>query len=261
MTSPQDVLRLHLTEPETRLYLALLKLGKARVTTIAKHLGMDRSLTYFHLRHLQDKGYVRESRSGSIKQFVATAPSTIAKQWQEQSSAFATILPLLERMGHPDPQAPTIEVFESRAGFLRVYEEIAALEPGSMFRVLEGKRALTGELSLLTPQEWQRFFEKITERKIETKGLFTETAWTIPQGTLSKANHALLQKRVWHMRLIDESRLPFDELLLIYGHKMAFLFPEDHLVITLEHAGVCRVLTTMFEALFLMGTPAKDGWR
>ncbi len=261
MKSPKELLRAQLSEPETEIYLALLKLGKTKVTAIAKHTGINRSLTYFHLKALQDKGYARESRAGSIKQYIATKPEEISKQWQSQSSAFASIVPLLERMSSPDPQAPIIEVFESRKGFLRVYEEIAALEPGSMLRVLEGKRALSGELSLLTQAEWQRFFEAMIEKNIETKGLFTDISRTLPQTKLSKQNHALITKRVWHLRLIEETRLPFDELIMIYGHKIAFLFPDDALVVTIEHASISRALTIMFDTLFQLGSPVKDGWR
>lgn len=261
MKSPKDLLKNQLTEPETELYLALLQLGKTRVAKLAKQVGMDRSLAYFHLKHLQDKGYVRESRSGTIKQFVATTPADIAKHLQEQSSSFSAIVPLLERLGHPDPQTPTIEVFESRRGYLRVYEEIASLEPGSTFRVLEGKRALTSELSLLTQEEWQRFFQRIVDRNIETRGLFTDTSQTLPQQKLSKANLTLLQKRIWRLRFIAEERLPFDELLFIYGHKIAFLFPDDALVVTLEHAGIAQCMRVMFDALYMTGSPQKEGWK
>jgi hypothetical protein len=48
---------------------------------------------------------------------------------------------------------------------------------------------------------------------------------------------------------------------MIYGHKVAFLFPEDSLVVTLEHAGVVKALTIMFETLFLLGSPVREGWR
>lgn len=261
MKSPKDLLRAQLTEPETEVYLALLTLGKSKVVHVARQAGMDRSLTYFHLRRLQEKGYARESRAGSVKQFIATPPAEVSKKLQDWSSSFATIVPMLERLGHPDPKSPTIEVFESRQGFLHVYEEIAAMDGGSTFCVLEGKRALAGELSLLTQAEWQRFFEVILEKKIATKGLFTDASRLLPQAKLSKINHALLTKRVWHMRLIEEARLPFDDLLMIYGHKVAFLFPEDSLVVTLEHAGVVKALTIMFETLFLLGSPVREGWR
>ncbi len=261
MKSPKYLLHAQLSEPETDLYLALLQLGKTRVSKLAKQVGMDRSLAYFHLKHLQEKGYVRESRAGSVKQFVATPPNEVAKRLQDWSASFAAVVPALERLGFPDPQSPTIEVFESREGYKRLYDEIASLEPGSMFRVLEGKHALRSELDLLTQAEWQRFFTRIVERKIETKGLFTDATRALPQTKLSKQNHALLTKRVWHLRLIEEARLPFDDLLMIYGHKIAFLFPEDSLVVTLEHAGIARVLTIMFETLFLLGSPVKEGWR
>ena len=131
---------------------------------------------------------------------------------------------------------------------------------GSVFRVLEGKEGLKDELVLLSEEEWRTFFSRIVERKIKTLGLFTEEGLETPSKILDKENMKILQKRIWDLRTLPKLVLPIQNLSLIYGDKVAFLFPETALVVTIKHKGISDFLAATFDGLFRFGKPAIPAW-
>lgn len=242
---------------EAEVYVAALSLGTARLTQLAKKVGKNRTAVYFHARNLVQKGILKETKKGKILYFTPIAPVELADQFDRHTTDFKSQLPQLEALGRIETDIPLIEVTESHAGFYKVYDEIASLPVGGMFRILEGRHALEGELKLLTPDEWHMFFKRMVERKIETKGLFTKEGLNLPQKILSTQNIELLHRRIWHLRMTPEERLPFQDMLMIYGNKCSFLFPDSSLVVTIKHRGISAALTIIFDALYLTAEPGK----
>lgn len=258
-TSLFDKFGLHALEQE--IYLALVALGSGTVTEIAKKTNKGRSLVYFHVRHLKERGLIEESRRKSVLRYIPKSADEVAQLLQSWVDDFREVVPLLKSLRHIQTETPAIEVIESKKGFFGIYEEISSLPTGSVFRVLEGKTAMQGEMNLLSSREWQRFFTRLKERRIKTKAIFTKEALEIPSRALSPENRALLQARQWDIRVIGEGLLPFQNMLFLYGDKAAFLFPGTSLVVTLKHQEIAQSLQIMFDGLFTMGmqreTPLK----
>jgi sugar-specific transcriptional regulator TrmB len=249
-----------LSPQEADLYLLLLKHGQSNVTRLAHLQKRNRTAVYFHLNHLVEKGVVKETRVGRRTEHVALSPKELADRFERWTTEFKSFLPQLESLRQAEKERPIVEVLESSAGFRRIYDEISVMKEGSEFLVLEGKTALRGELRLLSTREWSTFFSRIVERKILTRGVFTEESLKLPTASLGESNRELLRSRRWDLRALPESALPLEHLLMIYGNKAAFLIPEDRLLFTLEHPGIVGILKSLFECIHGLATPFKNAW-
>lgn len=248
------------SDTEAKIYLAVLALGRPSVSEIAKKVGINRTAAYFHLKKLLERRLIQETREGKKLCFIAVKPTDLAEIFDRWTIDFKSFVPQLEALKEIEQETPTIEITESKRGYFKVYDEISTLPEKSMFRVLEGCEGLIDEIGLLSEEEWKKFFSRIVERKIETRGLFTEECLEIPSRTFSKENLEILRKRIWHLRVLPESILPIKHLSLIYGNKVAFLFPETSLVITIKHKGITEFLSATFDGLFNFSKKIEQAW-
>lgn len=255
MLNPKELLaRYGLTEQEASIYVALLALGKAGAAQIAKKADMNRTAVYFHVNHLLEKKFVHQVRSGKLMKYLAVPPRDLAETFDRWSTDFKSLVPWMESLQKVEVETPRVEVSDTKQGYYQLYDEISSLPNGSMIRVLEGREAVLGESSALPTAQWERFFERIVERKIETKALFTNELTQVISPKLSKKTQELLRKRIWHLRTISERLLPFQKLLMIYGRRASFVFPATSIVVTIDHGELVDALTCMFDGLYQLGS-------
>ena len=262
MPQPKETLsHFNLSAQEVDVYLALLSLGKTRISSLAKKINKNRAGVYFHVKNLLEKGIIKETRAGKTLQYVAVPPKDLGEKFEHWMSDYKSLVPWLESLKKVDTETPVIEVYDSKQGYFRVYEEISFGPVGSMFRVLEGKEALDEEFSLLSQEQWNVFFTRVAERKIETKALFTLESAVVPEKKLTKKNQLAIANRIWHLRLVPEALLPFQQLLFVYGDKIAFMFPRISLVVAIKHRAISEALAVMFDGLYQLGKPVAHGWK
>ncbi len=256
MNSPLDILRhFSFTQDQAEVYLAILSLEKPGVTDIARKIGKNRTAVYFHIKHLLEKNVIKEARKGRRLRFIAVSAAELAEMFEQSLTDFKSFIPQLESLQRIEQEHPIIEVLESKKGYYKIYDEISSMSKGSTFRIIEGKKALRNELALLTEYEWKTFFERAQKRDIETKGIFTEESLHMPRQLLSKELFHCAMQRIWHMRTLPESLLPFDQLLLIYRDKTAFLFPDIKLTVTIQQKEIASLLRAVFDSLYHFATP------
>lgn len=256
MSSPLEILKsFSFTEDQAEVYLAILALERPGVTNIAKKIGKNRTSVYFHIKHLLAKNAIKEMRKGKKLRFVAVPPAELAETFERSLTDFKSLIPQLESLQRIEREHPIIEVLESKKGYYKIYDEMSSMPKGSTFRIIEGKGALKNELTLLSKKEWLDFFTRVKERNIETKGIFTEESLCLPRQILNKELLQAAMGRMWNMRILPESVLPFDQLLLIYRDKVAFLFPDVRLTVTIQQREIASSLRAVFDALFHFATP------
>ncbi|MBI4599738.1 hypothetical protein HY732_02345 [Candidatus Uhrbacteria bacterium] len=245
------------SEIESTIYLAALSLADPGASDIAKKIGKNRTATYFHIKNLVRKGLLKETRRGKKLRFIPLPPSDLASSMSSVAADLRRIVPRLESLEKIERQTPVVEITESKEGFYKIYEEVSAQEPGSLFRVIEGKKAIGAEFLLLSEEELGAFFRKNADRHIVAKAIFTEESISVPKKMLSKRNFEVLTARDWSMRTLPKEILPFQQLLFIYGDKIAFLFPDTNLVVTITHRNIAESLAALFDGLHAFARPAE----
>ena len=245
------------TDQETEVYLTVLSLGKASVTQIANKLAKGRTAMYFHIKNLQEKGVLKETRVGKRQHYTALAPNELMANIETWAGDLKAMIPEIEVMEVIERETPVVEVTESRQGYINLYKDLAALPEGGTFRVLEGRGAFEMEMDLMSGKELNQFLEALVRKGIKTKALFTIEARKVPGRVMSKANLYLFKIRKGELRTLTEKQLAMQQLMFVYENKVAYLFPDTSLVVTVTHQGIADAMRATFDALYSFAKPAK----
>ena len=105
-----------LTDAEVCVYLALLQMGDATASAIAKRTGANRTFTYDRLKKLGETGLVSSIIKDNKKYFKAAAPSQLLSLLKEREEQIKEILPELEQLKQEKDTGPHAEVYSTRKG-------------------------------------------------------------------------------------------------------------------------------------------------
>ena len=252
--------QLGFSEVEADIYLAALVLETPGATEIARRTNQQRTLVFFHLKKLVERGFMKESRSGRLVRFIPLPPNELASRFDAIVANLQSAVPELSKLQKASDETPIIEVRESRAGYKKIYEELSSLPENDFFYVIQGRESLDAELRLLSQEDWSRWFERINTRHIGTSAIFTEESLAVAKERLSPENLAQHKKRLWQISTVPENRLPLQQLVFIYRNKVSFLFPKSELVVAIEHKKIADVFRALFHAIALSGKHIDNPW-
>jgi sugar-specific transcriptional regulator TrmB len=101
---PGTLEKIGLTQGESKVYLALLRLGSTKTGPLAKESGVSSSKVYKILDRLTTKGLAGYVVKGKVKYFTPMEPGTIIRYLEEEERKIAerksylkSVLPELER--------------------------------------------------------------------------------------------------------------------------------------------------------------------
>ncbi|MBN1385802.1 hypothetical protein JW968_02365 [Candidatus Woesearchaeota archaeon] len=159
-----------LTEKETRVYLANLKIGTSKVNEIAKKANILRETTYAVLRSLIEKGLVSHVIKSGIKYFEAVDPSELINILEEKKTKIESILPDLIDMKMSVMEKPEITVYEGKTGLKTILDMIIKDKPRELLQLSSADILET--LQFYFPH----WIKKRIENKIKTRILNQKTA-------------------------------------------------------------------------------------
>ncbi|MEK9175691.1 MAG: helix-turn-helix domain-containing protein [Patescibacteria group bacterium] len=112
---------LGLGDKESRVYLALLELGKGTVSEIAKKAEIKRAITYHVLDDLIVQGYVQEILGEKVKKFSASDPLKIFQNAKSALEDFKFMLPVIRSLQSKKGNAPKIEFYDTPQAVMGIY--------------------------------------------------------------------------------------------------------------------------------------------
>ena len=153
----QALASIGLTNGEIKIYLALLKLGEATNSPIARLVAMQSSSVYYCLNSLIDKGFVSYIKKGDRKHFIPTNPENILtliekkkKEIKKQKKDILTILPELKAQYHAIKEKTLAEVYEGFNGLQTIFNNILqTLNKGDTYEAFVIKQTNDKKLNLL----------------------------------------------------------------------------------------------------------------
>lgn len=153
------------TEGETKVYLALLKLGETSITPIVKESRVSKSKIYDILDKLIEKGIVGYITRDGTKQFTANDPKMIIEFLKKKEEAIEAtrkeaekILPELTLQRATLGKKKTAEIYEGFHGLKAIREElISALKRGDEFLVLGAPK--------IANEKWEAWFLDFHKRR------------------------------------------------------------------------------------------------
>lgn len=241
MEEYKDLLKQYgLTDKESAIYIALLELGSADVSEIAKKAKVKRPTAYFVLDDLIAKGFVSYG-GGKVKHFVAEKPQKIVALEKSKLAQLEKALPGLVGLASQSKYKPSVRFFSGLDGVRTVYEESLIQAPGSEILSLGNAKAVLDNMPGF--EEW--YIKRRIESRIHFRAVVTTTPYNI---TFAERDKAELR----HLRFVDKELYTQDVEINIYGNKVSMVsFVEDELVgVIIESKVFTAGHKQMFEVLW-----------
>lgn len=145
----QPLKNLGFSEKEVHIYMALLELGDASYTDLARASGIKRTTLYPIIDDLRERGIVRYLVDQ--RHLAATPPEELFQQLQANALQFHRLLPQLKVLGKKQRSISRVQFFNGTAGIKRAYLE------GEGGKLTPVKDRIIRVIS--DGETWERFWE------------------------------------------------------------------------------------------------------
>lgn len=251
-----------LSEKGAKIYLALLELGGASPSQIAKHTKIQRSTIYEILADLSVKGLVSEIRKRNKYFYTIENPKRLLRfseksiiRAQDGNEKLREFLPELEGLYGGATDKPKVSYFEGADGVMGIYEDhISTQKKYEMLGFVN-----IAELTRFLPQKKYREYVQKKERLgITSRGIIPDT---LDDRAYEKTVYkSVKQKILPHVRFVPKEEFPWKGDITIYGtDKVSIInFSEKQVTgIIIESGTIHKMMGMIFELAWKGTAPIK----
>lgn len=222
-------------EKEARVYLALLALGEASVTPIAKRAELKRSIVYVVLGKLAERGFVSTAPGTRVQTFQSVDPDKIVANAQSNLLALQQFAPVLRAMRQTSIGRPRIEVFEGHDGIVSVYRQF---ERGKEARYLASMHR-HAEHFAAEFERWVRGYESGT--------ITTVTRNLVPDDAAGKRFATRVRSTVRQsIRFLPKGQ-DVDLDLAVVDDRIGITSFDPLYIVVIHHPAIARSLAILFD--------------
>lgn len=154
-----------LTKNESKIYLALIRLGSVKAGQISKETDFNRTTTYECLKSLGSKGLVSYVIIGKIKYFQASNPKNLEMYMQDKLDNIKSILPELEKQYKSTKLKDNVRLFKGNKGVKTVLNDI--IENAKENYVFGSE----GQLEERLPEYAKKFVAILEKKKVQVRSI------------------------------------------------------------------------------------------
>ena len=182
---------LGLTKIESKVYLALLKLGANLAGKVSKEAQLNRTTTYYALKSLIDKGLASYVVQANRKWFKATTPEILLELLKEKEEEAKRIIPALTELYHAPKEEHNVTLYYGLKGVKSVFQNI--LREGKPNFVMDSEGQFTEKMPFYAPhfiREVERIkipIKHIVRRGVDINPTKTTEVRYIPRETKSES--------------------------------------------------------------------------
>ncbi|MBY0539545.1 hypothetical protein K2P56_03905 [Patescibacteria group bacterium] len=226
-----------LTQNESAVFVALLKLKSASGVEVGEKSGLPKSTAYDALRGLSQKGLVNIYKKRGRKHFSVNDPTVLRELALERKNAIERVLPSLLALYEKGDGSTKVEMHKGKDGFARVSGDI--LEEADELFAIGSPEELFKDL----PEFFPRFTKKRKEKGIFLRGIFRDS----PKARERQIRDA---EDLRQSKLV-EPPLPFSPLMYIWKQKIAMVtLGDDVSVVVIENKELSQMMRSIFELLW-----------
>ncbi len=130
----QPLQNLGFSEKEVDIYTALLELGVASYTDLAKASRIKRTTLYTIVQSMEERGFVRYSID--TRELTATPPDQLFSQLQANALQFHKFIPYLKELGQKKRSLSRVQFYAGKEGIKQVYSEMELELPPKKDRII-----------------------------------------------------------------------------------------------------------------------------
>lgn len=232
---------LGLTATETKVYLALLEIGKALAGTIADKAQTHRRNTYDALEQLLQYGLVSYTISNNKRYWNATHPNKIISLIKEKENLLSSIIPELISKYNSVKLKQRVEVFEGLGGMKTFFDYMANSKKEIIMMFATGKAYARMPYYMVN---WDR---RINNTKSKIKVLLNYNALKEPYKNYKYGELKILPKN-----FITPTQI------FIYGDKSAIaIWAEEPVATLISNKEITDGFRKYFEFLWKLGKKVK----
>jgi sugar-specific transcriptional regulator TrmB len=116
--------KIGLSSNESSVYLAALRLGKAKVAALARAAGVKRTTVYSVVETLKQKGLMRIDAEGLKNVYVAEHPNRLEVMLEERNREFTSLLPEFRALYNLEGADAILKYYDTPEAVRNVYREL-----------------------------------------------------------------------------------------------------------------------------------------
>ena len=233
--------KLGFSSKEADVYIALLELGSAVVSDVAKKAGINRSTAYVLLESLTKKGFVSVSEKNNIKNFSVTPIESIshylngmARQYTNMAKIANDMAPDLKSLYLSSIPKSRVKFFQGAEGLKMAYED--TLTSKETIRAF----AEVGNMHNALPGYFPDYYNRRAKRNISIRGIVPDT----PE-TKERTKHDKAEKR--ESLLVPKDKYGFTPEVNIYDNKIAFMSWQEKFSLIIESQELADAFKKIFD--------------
>tara|TARA_Y100000310_G_scaffold301155_1_gene337370 strand:- start:2049 stop:2768 length:720 start_codon:yes stop_codon:yes gene_type:complete len=232
-----ELRNLGFTDNEIKVYLTLLKIGRAKAGRISKESSLERTSTYNALKRLQEKGIVSYVIEANRRIFAVAEPSKIVDMFKEKEERAKLVIPKLEQLKKIEQEKENILKFRGYAGIKTVLNDILkTCKDGEEHYILGPEGQLTNRM----PTFAKIFVARKDKKKLKARVL------------LRKGRHSDVRSKYAKVRYLPQEVVS-SSVTNIYGNKVAIiLWSEIPEAIIIDDRATAETYKTYFEFMWKM---------
>lgn len=238
----QKLAHIGFSEKEAAIYLALLELGEATASDIAKKAKLKRTTAYNLLPSFEQQGYIRSIKKRDITHYYIEDIKKIEQRQVQKLETIKNMLPELAAIHNILPQKPKITTHEGLAGFLDIYDDVINNSiAGEPILSYAGTRNVFDYVPKKILEDYMR--ERIN-KKLPLKIITNRTQ-------LSESLSANQDKNLREVKFIEGNSFNFLGETIIYNGKVGIIsYKEDFLGIIIESKEIYAMHKAAFMSLW-----------
>lgn len=239
MEKSADFQKMGFDSNKTKVYLAVLALGTAAVSDIAKKAGLVRTTVYKVLSELVSEELVEEA-AGKVKKFTASHPLKLVEAMENKKKLAENILPELLGIFVATEFKPKMKFYEGEAGKKKVFEDIFNF-PNEIIYTFSPVNKI---IDLFGKTYVRHYMEKRVERKIwrhDLRSAFTKKFNKKDNWELYGVDENLMRK----VRFLPKE-ISCDTLIQIYSNKVSIMAVEEDYAFIVESKELAGFLKQVF---------------
>lgn len=172
------------SEGETKVYLALLKLGPSPVSAITQETGQHRTTIYDFLDHLLEKGVVSHITKEGVKYYQVAHPSRLMDFLKEKEDHLSQVMSDLNKLYEYKKEDLSIEVYKGKEGHKALLQMFLRTKKDNHVIGFEESRYEEWDKPLM-----RRFFKQMKENNVHEYAIVSNKAKFVYPKTIAPNTH------------------------------------------------------------------------
>lgn len=232
----KELANLGLSETESAVYLALLELGSATNSKIARKTGLNRITNFEVLKRLGTKGIVSGFKMKGVMYFGALNPQILIKQHRESLGLLEKGLTELVQ-NKADYKRPKITTYSTKEGLKQIYEETLLSK--------------TEILTFINSKDLRDYFgndyiENYVKQRVK-KGIKIRGFW--PNDEVGQSDKNEGESALREVKFLP-SGVSIQNEIQIFDDKVALLSTKDEMGIIIKNQSIAESLRSVWEMLW-----------